>query len=350
MRREPPRAAQKEVFAVIGWRGEMDLSIIGIPPEAAEVYRYFLRHRGEGVDSAGPALDLAPEAVEAAVERLEALSLLDRTDRHRVVATEPRVGIERLIERHVERLNMEIRNVLAARDAIGALAADQQRGGEATQALDIERVEGLDEVRRRIDDLAFFAYRETLCLHPGGPLSRRAIETALPLDARSLRRGLALRSVYHPSALDDPAMAAYLRDIAILGAQVRFTEDAMDRMIVFDRGVAVVPIRPNDSARGALLVREPGLVSQLVTYFDNVWQAASDLADPAGPGPDPPRLSGLEQQVLAALASSDKDEIAARELNVSVRTYRRYVADLMNRLGAVNRFQAALRAKEENWI
>ncbi|HEX6472296.1 MAG TPA: helix-turn-helix transcriptional regulator [Streptosporangiaceae bacterium] len=328
----------------------MDLSVIGISPEAVEVYRYFLRHRGEGLESVRQAVDLDPETVEAAVETLETLCLLDITDRHRVVAAEPRVGIERLIERHVERLNTEIRNVLAARDVIGSFVADQKRGEEATPALDIERVEGLDKVRQRIDDLAFFSYRETLCLHPGGPLSQRAIETALPLDARSLRRGLGLRSVYHPSALDDPAMASYLRDIAILGAQVRFTEDAMERMVVFDRSVAVVPIKPKDSARGALLVREPGLVSQLVTYFDSVWQAGTDLAELTGAAADPPRLSGIERQVLAALATSDKDEIAARELNVSVRTYRRYVADLMNRLGAVNRFQAALRAKEENWI
>jgi DNA-binding CsgD family transcriptional regulator len=328
----------------------MDLSVIGISPEAAEIYRYFLRHPGEGTESARQALDLDPEAVEAAVETLGTLSLLDITDRHRLVAAEPRIGIERLIERHVERLNAEIRNVLAARDAIGSFVADQKRGEEATPALDIERVEGLDEVRRRIDDLAFFSYRETLCLHPGGPLSRRAIETALPLDARSLRRGLGLRSVYHPSALDDPVMASYLRDIAILGAQVRFTEDTMDRMIVFDRSVAVVPIRPKDSARGALLVREPGLVSQLVTYFDSVWQAATDLDARTGQDAETARLTGLERQVLTALATSDKDEIAARGLNVSVRTYRRYVADLMNRLGAVNRFQAALRAKEENWI
>ncbi|MFC0865707.1 hypothetical protein ACFHYQ_25755 [Sphaerimonospora cavernae] len=328
----------------------MDVSVIGISSEAADLYRYFLRHRGDGVGDAKQALGLDPDMVEAAVEELERLSLLDLRDRHKVMATEPRIGIERLVESRLNELNAEIRRVLAARDAISVFAEDQQQGERAANALDIERVEGLEQVRQRLDDLCFFSYKETLCLHPGGPLSRGAIETALPLDTRSLRRGLAVKAVYHPRSLEDPLMAAYLRDLVSLGGEVHITEEPIDRMVIFDRSVAVVPIHPKESSRGALLVREPGLVSQLVTYFDGVWGASKDIREFTEPSKEPPLLSELERRVLSVMATAGKDEIAAREIDVSVRTYRRYVADLMARLGAVNRFQAALRAKEENWI
>jgi hypothetical protein len=328
----------------------MDLSVLGVSAHEEEVYRYFLRHPGEAVGAIRQALDWDPDTIEVAVDTLSRLSLLDIADRHRVVATDPRVGIERLIEQRLHSLNTEIRQVFTAREAITSLMEDRQHGEERAVMLDIERLEGLDKVRQRMDDLAFFSYKETLALHPGGPLSPAAIESALPLDTRSLRRGLTIKGVYHPKALDDPAMGTYLRDIAALGAQIRITEEPMDRMVVFDRGAAVVPIDPKDSARGALLVREPGLVSQLLAYFDSVWQSAGDLREHIGSATVPPALSALEKRVLTALANYDKDEIAAREIDVSVRTYRRYVADLMARLGAVNRFQAALRAKEENWI
>jgi DNA-binding CsgD family transcriptional regulator len=328
----------------------MDISAIGLSAEALEIYRYFLRHRNEAIGPVREALGLDPDTVEAAVETLSSLSLVDITDRHKVIATEPRIGIERLIERRLDELNAEIRKVLAVRDVIASLVEDQRHGEQAATMLDIERVEGIDRVRQRLDDLAFFSYKETLCLHPGGPLSPQAIEAARPLDTRSLRRGLAIKSVYHPQALDHPMMATYLRDIVSLGGQVRITEDAMDRMVVFDRSVAVVPIHPKESSRGALLVREPGLVSQLVTYFDGVWDGAVDLREFTEPTVAPPLLSDIEKRVLKVMTTADKDETAAREINVSVRTYRRYVADIMARLGAVNRFQAALRAKEENWI
>ncbi|MEZ0075120.1 LuxR C-terminal-related transcriptional regulator [Planotetraspora sp. GP83] len=328
----------------------MDVSVIGISAEAAEIYRYFLRHRGEGVGTLPDALGLDPDTVETAVEMLGKLSLLDLADRHRVVATEPRVGIERLVEKRLNELNAEIRRVLSARDAISVFVEDKQEGERAATVLDIERVEGLQRVRQRLDDLAFFSYKETLCLHPGGPWNRAMIDAALPLDTRSLRRGLALKGVYHPEALDDPAMMSYLRELVSLGAHVRLTEQPMDRMLIYDRGVAVVPIDPKESAKGALLVREPGLVSQLVIYFEGMWKSAVDFREFTEPSTEEPNLSEMEQRVLEVMATADKDEIAARELDISVRTYRRYVADLMARLGAVNRFQAALRAKEENWI
>ncbi|RCG31152.1 LuxR family transcriptional regulator [Sphaerisporangium album] len=328
----------------------MDLTVIGITPELEEIYRYFLRHRGEGVGSLPESLSMDPDTVEAAVETLGKLSMLDLTDGHRVVAIEPRVAIERLVEKRLDELNAEIRRVFAARDAIVGFLEDMQEGERTGAALDIERVENGARVRQRLDDLAFFSYKETLCLHPGGPFTKVMIESALPLDTRSLRRGLAMKEIFHPSALDDPHMLSYLRELISLGAEIRITEQPMDRMLMYDRSVAVVPIDPKQNSKGALLVREPGLVSQLYIYFDGLWNSAVDLRTYIEPPGEQPVLTEMEQRVLEAMATADKDEIAARELDVSVRTYRRYVADLMARLGAVNRFQAALRAKEENWI
>lgn len=328
----------------------MDLTVIGITPEAEAVYRYFLRHRGESVGSVPEALDMDPETVEEAIETLDRLAMLDLTDRHRVVATEPRIAIERLVEQRLEELNAEICRVFSARDAISSFLEDKREGDRSSTVLDIERVESGARVRQRLDDLAFFSYKETLCLHPGGPFTEVMIESALPLDIRSLRRGLSLREIFHPQALEDPRMVDYLKELVRLGAEIRITDQPMDRMLMYDRSVAVVPIDPKAHSAGALLVREPGLISQLVIYFESLWKNATDLLTYLSPPAEEPALSEMEQRVLAVMATADKDEIAARELDISVRTYRRYVADLMARLGAANRFQAALRAKEENWI
>jgi DNA-binding NarL/FixJ family response regulator len=50
--------------------------------------------------------------------------------------------------------------------------------------------------------------------------------------------------------------------------------------------------------------------------------------------------------ILEALGSGLTDEAAAKRIGVSLRTYRRRVAELMARLEADSRFQAGLRAGE----
>ena len=61
-------------------------------------------------------------------------------------------------------------------------------------------------------------------------------------------------------------------------------------------------------------------------------------------------LSAAELLLLALLGDGLKDEAVARALGVSVRTVRRMVAELMHRLDARSRFQAALLAQRRGWL
>lgn len=50
-------------------------------------------------------------------------------------------------------------------------------------------------------------------------------------------------------------------------------------------------------------------------------------------------VTDADLTLLAALARGGKDEIVARRLGVSTRTFRRRLLDLMQRLGVTSRFQ-----------
>ncbi|MEV6026400.1 hypothetical protein [Streptomyces sp. NPDC052036] len=76
--------------------------------------------------------------------------------------------------------------------------------------------------------------------------------------------------------------------------------------------------------------------------FEGLWTRAGDL--------DGLDLTEVEVRVLRVLAEYDKDETAARALNMSLRRYRAHAADLLTRLGATTRFQAGLRARERGWL
>ncbi|WP_439654225.1 LuxR C-terminal-related transcriptional regulator [Streptacidiphilus anmyonensis] len=54
--------------------------------------------------------------------------------------------------------------------------------------------------------------------------------------------------------------------------------------------------------------------------------------------------------MLRLLAQGLTDATVAKRLNVSLRTERRMVADLMRRLGASGRFEAGVKAARRRWI
>ncbi|MFE3450294.1 hypothetical protein ACFXJ8_15310 [Nonomuraea sp. NPDC059194] len=159
-----------------------------------------------------------------------------------------------------------------------------------------------------------------------------------------LKAGVRHRSIVHRSTLDDPAVAAYFHEIHRAGDRHRVIDEPIQRLLIIDRETAFVPIEPGNPAAGALAIRQPGIVVTLIGLFEQAWSRATDLEpDAADPSP-------VEKQVLDLLDRLGKDEVAARAMGVSVRTFRGHVADLMARLGAANRFQIGARAKERGWI
>ncbi len=91
-------------------------------------------------------------------------------------------------------------------------------------------------------------------------------------------------------------------------------------------------------------MRSPAVLRNLRTLFTASWHGSAPLSDHR-------RLSertrsDVARRILLALSSGRTDEVAARELGMSVRTYRRNVAEITRELGANSRFQAGARAVE----
>lgn len=88
----------------------------------------------------------------------------------------------------------------------------------------------------------------------------------------------------------------------------------------------------------------PTLVGGVHALFEAAWEAATDLD--GFPRAQRPQLDAESRTVLRALGSGVTDATAARELGMSLRTYRRRVAELLDTLDTGSRFQAGMRAGE----
>jgi DNA-binding NarL/FixJ family response regulator len=94
--------------------------------------------------------------------------------------------------------------------------------------------------------------------------------------------------------------------------------------------------------------RLPSVVTTTTELFERVWLSAVPLT--ASDLPDSADLGARERELLSLLSAGSTDESAAARLGVSVRTVRRMVADIMNRLGARSRFQAGVKAADRGWL
>jgi DNA-binding NarL/FixJ family response regulator len=119
-------------------------------------------------------------------------------------------------------------------------------------------------------------------------------------------------------------------------------------MVLVDRRIALVPLDPENTRKGALCLTGPGVIASMLALLEQVW----DIATPLGATHDTDRegLTDQERALLKLLADGLTDETAATRLSVSTRTARRMMADLMERLNARSRFEAGLKAAQRGWL
>ncbi|WP_156937553.1 hypothetical protein [Haloglycomyces albus] len=110
---------------------------------------------------------------------------------------------------------------------------------------------------------------------------------------------------------------------------------------IFDGKTALVKSCTGGEYSQVFTVEVPELIHSLSDLFERHWRLSLT----------PERYRRLKkalasprcQQVICQLKEGSLDEVAARRIDVSVRTYRRYVATLMEILDVDTRFQVAWR-------
>ncbi|GAA2311081.1 helix-turn-helix transcriptional regulator [Streptomyces violaceusniger] len=133
----------------------------------------------------------------------------------------------------------------------------------------------------------------------------------------------------------------YVRDDKPL--EVRVARIPLLAAIIVD-GRAALVCADSAAGRRASTIRDSGIIETLQTLFDGIWRNALPVNERIELGEG--SRGEMVRPILERLRLGATDEVAARELSVSVRTYRRYVAEIMALLGANSRFQAGMRAAE----
>ena len=325
----------------------MSLQDLGVSILQERLYHLLLQDPTRDSGRLAELVGADEQEVATALEGLDVLGMI-RFGLSGIAVRQPALGLGKLIERVEDELMSRYRRVSDLRSEVAALQAGfgaihSEKDGART----VERIEGIDAVRERIDELTFFTRTSLHSIQPGGPQSKAAIEASRPIDRRLARRKIAMRLINNKSVIADELNRTHLHELVALGVQVRVTDSAVDRMLIIDNSVAVVPIAPGHSRQGALVVREPSLVAGLVDLFTRVWESSEEVrldADDDAPPDAEMLLSANDRKILLLLQSGVTDETAAHQLGVSARHLRRQISRILKVLGVDGRFGAGAEA------
>ncbi|GHH70431.1 hypothetical protein GCM10018781_30210 [Kitasatospora indigofera] len=227
----------------------------------------------------------------------------------------------------------------------------------------LELVRGADRIAALLEDAARGARTEALSLRPGQDASEPALAGKLARERLALAHGVAMRTVYPAAALRRPTVLAHLRELTAAGAQIRVAHTLPLWLIGIDARVAILPApgsvhapgsapaagagppeAPGPQAAAAVVVREPALVAMVRELFEYFWAGAWTPPELLAGSRTPAAPEGRHHEVLRLLAAGLTDAAISRKLEVSERTVRRLVAELIADLGAESRFQAGVHA------
>jgi DNA-binding CsgD family transcriptional regulator len=330
-----------------GLRGEVDTD----RELLFAVYREVLTDPRWSPAGLSQSLGVSEERLEAAVRVLLELGWLTESGSpgSGVSASSPEAALSRVLaaeERSAERRLADIHFVSdTVRRLVDELTAQQSRRVNLAHA---EVLTGPDEVGTALEDAALMVRYEVLSMHPGPVLDADSLTDGLRRDKEALSRGVSMRSIHLAAMTRTPHAAAHLDTLRSSGAQVRLAPVVPFRLIIIDDSLAFTGGGDDRGGVSALVTRGPAIIQLLRKVFEFCWLSATPMFPP-GIG-DPVELSEQQRWILRMLDTGAKDEAVARELGVSVRTFRRLMADLMQKLEVTSRFQAGAQARRRGYL
>ncbi|ANW18745.1 helix-turn-helix transcriptional regulator [Streptomyces clavuligerus] len=326
------------------------LTGLGLSAAAESVYRAMLLHPRAGVAAIAATTGDSEAEVREALDELSELALVRASaeDEGRLRVVSPDIGMEILMARRQAELAAEQQRLEASRAAAAQLISEYAELRPATPHPGVEQLIGLDAVRDRLVVLTRELKEELMAFSPDSALTESAITSSRPLNEELLARGVRMRTIYLDSVRNSRPSIEHANWLAELGGQVRTVAALPTRMLIVDRGTAVIPVSSDNTAAGAVVLTGQGMLTALCALFEATWAAAHPLAESTTR--DPHGLTPQQSVALHLLADGHTDDSVAKRLGVSPRTARRMANDLMERLEARSRFEAGVRAVQRGWL
>ena len=297
-------------------------------------------------------LSLQPAEVIDALDELSDLTLLRAglTAEHRLRPVSIERAIQALLRQQSEQLKVQSGSLAMLQSAMKELLETRPTHDSGFGQADVLTITGEEPAQLHIEQLTLRATDSMDSLMPGKSLPPEMLEAARSFDEEICQRGVTARALYQSAVMNDRRTLEYARWLGGIGTQIRFAPVVPLRLILLDRTTALLFRRDVQLPLETFVIREPAILAPLIELYELSWAAATPLDDQESKSPDGDTPSAQELALLRLLAAGGTDEAAGKKLGISVRTVRRIMADLMERLEASSRFEAGHKATQRGWL
>ncbi|MER6100736.1 hypothetical protein ABT154_33800 [Streptomyces sp. NPDC001728] len=171
----------------------------------------------------------------------------------------PDLGFQLLLQRQQAHLLAESQAAISKLlDEYSELRTGERHG--------VEYLQGIDAIQTRVEELAHRSTSECLSFMRGGAQSVASLDAGRPLDEDLMRRGVRVLTVYLDSVRNANPTVEYAQWLHGNGGEVRTVPALPLRMVLFDHEVALLPVDPNNTKKGA--VQLTGSLWRTVKRYD----------------------------------------------------------------------------------
>ncbi|QDC26228.1 helix-turn-helix transcriptional regulator [Georgenia yuyongxinii] len=331
--------------------GETDLGsamfdALGLGGDAIAVYRALINTPAATHTQLAERIGIPHEELHNVLDVLEGKGLLRRShdDPAGVRIESPQVAFERILSEEEIKLHRAQEQLSSVRTGAAQLVDEYLRSVNRRRG-EVEHLTGTDEIVARLLELGQNITKSLDSIVTNTP-TQHQLDQAKSDEARDLARGVAIRTIYPASARHDNAVVEYAAWLRDHGGATRAVVEVPNRILIYDREVAVLMFDPEDYTRGAVIINTPGMMAALRALFELLWESGTDLA----PTEDDEALKPEERELLQLLARGMKDEAIGRQLGISIRTVRRMINTLSSRMDTTSRFALGARAVTRGWL
>ncbi|MFE3991831.1 helix-turn-helix domain-containing protein [Streptomyces goshikiensis] len=322
------------------------LGAIGLDEGQESAYRALVALGAAEVPDLAHRLTLPAAQTERALRHLERQGLAAQSSARpgRWVAAPPGVALAALLTRQ--------RHELEQAELAASLLAREYRVEAAEAAVHdlVEVVTGASAVAHRFHQLQLGAAQEVCALVGGRSQAVKGRENGA--EERASVRGVEYRVVIEREVLTLPAGIREASTALARGERIRVTGEVPTKLVIADRGLAMVPLTAHGAEPAALVVHASGLLDSLTGLFEAVWRESLPLRLGSAGAPEEsdggPDATDLE--VLSLLLAGMTDASVAKHLELGLRTVQRRVKGLMELAGVTTRLQLGWYAYDRGWV